>query len=161
MIVFDKDLKGVCDHQNIESMDFCTFLESIKNYCLSENVRTVAYAARELDVFLEYGFDTTTLYIDAKQVIKKWFVRNRFGDRPRPFALNAVLQYLGYLEYQSFGNRQITQRIRRVRHQLVRRGQDYSSLTPTVKAKWTKVYKYNKQDVIGLLWALRETEIVA
>ena len=48
------------------------------------------------------------------------------------------------------GERQAAQRISFVREQLLKRHHEFDALTPTAKAKWTKVLDYNWHDCYGL-----------
>jgi hypothetical protein len=160
MFIFDSDLKGVCNDSDIFYIDLTEFLKQTILACQKNQLKIIGYTQRELNVFNDYGIDLSPFYVDAKRLLKSWFIKNVPKNRPRPFALDSVLKKLGYPKYQFWGNQQTTQRIKNVRDQLINRNQNYSSLTPTTKGKWTKVYKYNQQDVMGLLWALEVTKLI-
>jgi hypothetical protein len=160
MVIFDSELKGVCNDSDIFYLDLTEFLKQTILACQENELKIIGYTQRELNVFNDNGIDLSLFYIDAKRLLKSWYIKNDPGNRPRPFALDSVLKKLGYPVYQFWGNQQTTQRIKSVRDQLINRNQNYSLLTPTTKGKWTKVYKYNQQDVIGLLWALEVTKLI-
>jgi len=160
MFIFDSDLKGLCNETDILYMDLNEFLKQTFLHCQKNDFKIIGYTQRELQVFIDNDIKIPDYYIDAKKILKRWYNINDYENRPRPFALNSVLKQLEYPKYQFWGNRQTTQRIRSVRDQLIVQNQNYSLLTPTAKAKWTKIYKYNQQDVIGLLWALEKTNLI-
>ena len=159
-VVFDEDLSGVTVFPDVELANISSCLKEIMKFCVEHNCKIVGYSERELNVFADYNLDITELYFDARKELKRWYFERKLPNRPKPFALKSVLIHMGYPDYQSFGNRQTTQRIASVKIQLINKNQDYSALTPTVKGKWTKVLKYNKQDVIGLLWALENANLI-
>jgi hypothetical protein len=64
--------------------------------------------------------------------------------------LKAYLSLIGYRLPTYFGERQAAQRISYVREQLLKRNHKFEALTPTAKAKWTKVLDYNWHDCYGL-----------
>ena len=50
----------------------------------------------------------------------------------------------------AFGPLLTGKRLRAVGNMLIARGNDYSRLTPTVKAQWTKLLKHNEYDCFGM-----------
>ena len=160
IFVFESELKGVCNDSDILYSDLTEFLKQKLEDCQKHNLKIIGYTQRELNVFIDSGIDMSLFYVDAKRLLKSWFIKNDPINRPRPFALDSVLTKLGYPDYQFWGKQKTTKRIKDVRDQLINRSQNYSLLTSTTKGKWTKIYKYNKQDVIGLLWALEITNLI-
>ena len=75
-------------------------------------------------------------------------------DPENPYAgRNRLHRYFELIDYpvpRAFGPGNAAQRIRYVRKMLVRRGGNYSALTPTAKGKWTKALKHNWYDCDGL-----------
>lgn len=155
------DLQGGANAEHVLHMQLSEFLEFILKYAKTKNCLIVGFTNRELDVFLERGFsDAEKYYYNAHKALKKWFNKNHYQDRPRPFALKAILEFWDY-PLKSYGQRQTTQRIEHVRKQLIRNEQDFSQLTAVAKQKWTKVLNYNKQDVLGLKFAMDKAGLLS
>lgn len=152
-IIHDESLVGTTIFEGTEFLDIESFIQSMSNFCRENKYTIIGYSQRELQVFQDFGFDISEIYFNARKELKKWY--NRIGRlKPEPFSLDSVIKDLGYPNYQNFGKQQTTQRINHVRNQLILRNQDFQALTPTAKSKWTKVIKYNMQDVISVFWAL-------
>jgi hypothetical protein len=119
-----------------------------------EGYKIIAYSTLEGTVLIPLvsNDDISYWYRDAHKYFKFHSKMWRGVRRPRPFTLSSVLDRLG-IEERQYGNQQASQRIRYVKEQLIRRG-DYNDLTPTAKAKLTKVIRYNEDDVCCLRKAL-------
>ena len=70
-----------------------------------------------------------------------------------------ILEFFNY-PLKFYGFQQATQRIRAMETQLIRHNQDFMKVTPVTKSKWTKVLNYNRQDVEGMMFALKAANIV-
>jgi hypothetical protein len=160
IIILDKNMIGVTDQKNVVFMDLQSFLEETASFCRKENKKLIGYSNKELEVFKEFGVDISDIYYNPIKNLKKWFYKKQY-KLPKPFALNDVLKVLEYPKYRYFGDKQTTQRIKHVTTQLIRSNQNFQDLTPVAKSKWTKLQKYNNQDVVGLLWTLEHSQLVA
>jgi hypothetical protein len=81
-----------------------------------------------------------------------WWMPHRLGHFVEVFDRNENSEpgEVGYLVPKSFGPGNSASRIRAVREMLLKKGGDYSLLTPTVKAKWTKALLHNWHDCNGM-----------
>jgi len=116
-------------------------LQAIKDHCSSNELKT----------FFESNI------VDAKKLARVW-KKLFFPDVVFPYLtgqgrhrLNEYLKLIGYSVPKSHGPGNTGQRIRYIRHQLVRHGSDYRSVTSVTKAKWTKLLAHNFHDCWGLL----------
>jgi hypothetical protein len=125
-----------------------------------ESRHIVAWSNYEKDVFLgvaaEDSADIESLFVDAKLHARRWkrrvhphitFPRTRFGGTHR---LKYYFSLIGYRLPSYFGERQAAGRISFVRNALATHSGDFAAITPTAKAKWTKVLDYNWHDCNGL-----------
>ncbi len=153
-IVLTESLQGCEGHSNLTYLTIEDFFERLMEKVVNQDLMIVAYTSREMSVFEEYGYsEIQDHYYDAHKVLKKWFNKNHYDSRPRPFDLYSVLKYFEF-PLKNYGNRQTTQRIRYMEDQLVRHDGDFTKVTPVAKQKWSKVLNYNKQDVEGMFYAL-------
>jgi hypothetical protein len=153
-------LSGTTHDGRVDYLSIEEFLQFWSKFIIENDLILVGYTSRELSVFEDYGHDQMKHhYYDAHKVLKKWINRNHYKDRPDKFDLESVLIFFDY-PLKKFGNRQTTQRIRHMEQQLIRLNQDFTSITPVAKQKWTKVLNYNKQDVEGMLFALDKAGLV-
>lgn len=130
--------------------DFCIWID----FMIEEGYKILAFSTHEGEVLLPHmsNQNISFWYRDAHKYFKFHSKMWRGVRRPRPFTLSSVLDRLG-IEERQYGNQQASQRIRYVKEQLMRRG-DYNDLTPTAKAKLTKVIRYNEDDVCCLRGAI-------
>lgn len=163
---------GVWYQDNFETIFFSEVFESCLPHYLNSKVQSldefgkwiegkiqkgykiIAYSTLEGDVLLPLvsNDDISYWYRDAHKYFKYHSRMWRGINKPRPFKLSAILKRLG-IEERQYGNQQASQRIKFAKEQLIRRG-DYNELTPTAKAKLTKVIRYNEDDVCCLRDAL-------
>ena len=94
--------------------------------------------------------------VDAKVISKLW-KKKFFPDVQFPYVtgqgrhrLAEYMKLIGYSVPSIHGPRNTGQRIRHVRHQLIKRRGDYDALTSVTKAKWTNVLEHNRHDCVGL-----------
>ena len=86
---------------------------------------------------------------------KKAFPEVVFKKSPKKWKMgkNSLDQYMRLIDYQvpkAFGPGNSASRIRAVREMLLKKGGDYSLLTPTAKGKWTKALLHNWHDCNGM-----------
>ena len=91
----------------------------------------------------------------AKFWKKKAFPEVVFKKSPKKWKMgkNSLDQYMRLIDYQvpkAFGPGNSASRIRAVREMLLKKGGDYSLLTPTAKGKWTKALLHNWHDCNGM-----------
>ncbi len=91
----------------------------------------------------------------AKRWKRKYHADVLFEVNPKPrmrgrHQLHRYFELIGYSVPKAFGPGNSAQRIRHVREMVTKKGGDYSALTPTAKAKWTKALEHNWHDCNGL-----------
>lgn len=164
---------GVWYQDNFETIFFSQVFESCLPYYPSSKVQSldkfakwiqgkiqegskiIAYSSLEGSVLMSHvtNTDISYWYRDAHKYFKFHSRMWKGVSKPRPFTLSSVLERLG-VEERQYGNQQASQRIKFAKEQLIKRG-GYINLTPTAKAKLTKVIRYNEDDVCCLRDAIR------
>lgn len=166
LVVLDQRLIGILQSPlaqeiPISFQTITDFLEHTLQRVRNESKKIVAFSDREKHVFESKDLDVTGHYWNAHKDLKKWFRENDPVNRPKPFALDSILRYFSYPSHTDYGEKQATQRIVHVRNMLESRGQNYSKLTNVAKSKCTKLIRYNKQDVEGLIFALEKSALIS
>lgn len=159
-IVLTENLKGCEGHSGVVFQPLREFLSESISLAVMHNVKICGFTTREMEVFLEAGLpEIENHYFNVHKALKKWFNQNHHATRPRPFSLDKILEFFNY-PLKSYGFQQATQRIRSMETQLIRHNQDFTKVTPVTKSKWTRVLNYNRQDVEGMMFALKSASIV-
>jgi len=156
-IVLTEDLRSAANAKNLRFIDGNTLIKQLVNQAKKENRRIVAFSTHELAKCREYfNVDLSPFYCNANSVAKAW-KRKKFPEIKKRFSgLKQYLSFIGFERGAYLGDRQSTQRIQSVRKMLAVKG-DYEKLTPTVKAKWTKLLEHNEIDVLGMKKLVLET----
>ncbi len=148
--VFDPKLYLAAAHSNLDCCDASSFCNELVMRASDEKRRIVAFSSYEKTIFKKYyGLDISPLYADARKIAKvlRPLILQASGEKPRD--LKSYLNAIGYERGNYLGLKQTAPRIRAVSSMLEKR-QDFENLTPTVKAKWTKVLQHNHIDVDGM-----------
>lgn len=155
-VVFDEALKPAALKKNMRMNSIEAEIVNLIRTCNNENRLIVAYSQHEFNIIREYANqDISQYYRDARMIAKKW--RNRlYRDSCRCKSLKDYLSFIGFNRPSHLGERKTTSRIKSVKDMLLRRG-DYDSLTPTTKAKWTKLLEHNEIDCKGMRALVRTT----
>lgn len=109
-----------------------------------------AYSRHELNVVQEFaGVDLSDTFRDARKIAKKW--KNKFHKEAAAGcrSLKDYLAFIGYERGAHLGERKSTSRIKTVKEMLEKRV-EFKKLTPTAKAKWTKLLDHNEIDCRGM-----------
>ena len=158
VIILDQDLKGLVDIKDLRAsyFDLNDFMENIIARARRENKKIIAYSEHELLKFGENGFDISDCYVNARAETKTWFTINKIPNRPKPLGLKPVLKYLNYPALIDYGTQRVTEKIKKIKKELIRHKQDPTKLTPLAQENWRDLVAYNEQDVRGLVYVLEE-----
>lgn len=149
-VVFDPSLVLAAQYKRLEQQSFDAFAYSLAETARMDNRLIVAYSQYEVNVIKTFaGVDISACYVDAHKLAKYWKNKCHHGEPIEGWGLKDFLAFIGYKRGQYLGEQKSTKRIRAVSTMLEKRG-SYESLTPTVKAQWTKVLEHNRIDVQGM-----------
>ncbi|MBM3419052.1 MAG: hypothetical protein FJY17_09070 [Bacteroidetes bacterium] len=158
-IVLTDTLLGCVGPTKVTYQPLKEFLQETLDLAEKHQTKICAFSTLERDVFVEQGYqEIENYYCNAHKVLKKWFNVNQHNNRPRPFSLSNVLLFFQY-PLVSYGYQKASKRIKDMEDALRIHKQNYANVTHVVKAKWTKVLNYNKQDVEGMKFALERIHI--
>lgn len=157
-IVLDPELALAAEAKQLPVMGLEDVVESLLRQSVQEDRYIVGFSYHEKDTILKYaGIDISHRYRDAHKVAKTWANRLR-GDKPANWELVTFLKFIGF-EYTNYGQTLVTKWLRAVIGMSNKKG-SLEACTPTVKAHWSKLLKYNEQDCRGtkalMLHALRD-----
>ena len=153
-VVFDETLRLAAEINNLRFIPIEVYLTTLRDKAVAEGRRIVAYSSHEKTMFQQHAnLDISAQYADAR-LIAKVLRRKLEPDAPRPKALKEYFELIGYKRPTYLGERRTTSRIRAVADMLGKR-KSFQSLTPVVKAKWTKLLQHNKHDVVGMRALIR------
>ena len=153
-VIFDGTLRLAAENNDLGFIPIEVYLTKIRDKAIAEDRRIVAYSSHEKTIFQQYvKLDISRQYADAR-LIAKVLRRDLEPDAPRPKALKEYFELIGYNRPTYLGERRTTSRIRAVADMLSKR-KSFQSLTPVVKAKWTKLLQHNKHDVVGMRALIR------
>lgn len=153
-VVFDETLRLAAEINNLRFIPIEVYLTTLRDKAVAEGRRIVAYSSHEKTMFQQHAnLDISAQYADAR-LIAKVLRRELEPDAPRPKALKEYFELIGYNRPTYLGERRTTSRIRAVADMLGKR-KSFQSLTPVVKAKWTKLLQHNKHDVVGMRALIR------
>ena len=151
------EAKSQCVNQSLEAT-----LEDIVALSRSEEREIVAWSSREeLAVEQHSAAEGLNKYfsehlVDGKVITKQW-KKNFFPNVQFSYVvgygrhrLAEYMKLIGYSVPSIHGPWNTGQRIRHIRHQLIKRRGDYDALTPVTKAKWTNMLEHNRHDCVGL-----------
>jgi hypothetical protein len=139
-------------------------LTEVRRVAESDDRRVIAWSIHERDQLASCLSDADDQAWFAEHVLnaiplaKRW--KRRFHAdvvfkvdpklRRGRHQLHRYFELIGYTVPTAFGPGNSAQRIRYVREMLDNKGSDYSALTSTAKAKWTKALEHNWHDCNGL-----------
>ena len=153
-VIFDETLRLAAEFNDLSFIPIELYLTTLRDKAVAEGRRIVAYSSHEKTMFQQHAnLDISAQYADAR-LIAKVLRRKLEPDRPRPKALKEYFELIGYNRPAYLGERLTTSRIRAVADMLGKR-KSFQSLTPVVKAKWTKLLQHNKHDVVGMRALIR------
>ena len=158
VIILDQDLKGLVDIKDLRAsyVDLIDFMETIIARARRENKKIIAYSEHELLKFGENGIDISDCYVNGRKETSRWFSINQKPNRPTPLGLKPVLKYLNYPALIDYGTQRVTEKIKRIKNQLILHNQDPTKLTPLAQENWRDLVAYNEQDVRGLVYVLEQ-----
>jgi hypothetical protein len=148
--VFDTRLLAAAKHSNLNYCDGTKFLSELVQKASNENRRIVAFSSYEKQTIKKYyDIDIADAYADARLIAKalRPTIFESTGLKPRD--LKSYLTAINYKRGDYLGIKQTAPRIRAVASMLEKKP-NFEDLTPTVKAKWTKVLQHNRIDVEGM-----------
>jgi hypothetical protein len=156
VLILDPELAGLekLKFPRAEFQPIKTFMRRISNKCIEFNKKIIAYSTHEKNKFEESGYDIQEHYVNARRKVASWFYHNEPEDRPRPLGLKPVLEYFHYPNLVDYGTHKVTDKIRRIRTQLIRHNQDPTKLSPRALQDWKDLVAYNEQDVRGLVFVM-------
>mgnify|MGYP005635296451 FL=1 len=139
-------------------------LEGLRRLSQEENRLIIAWSTHESSELAQRvdGLDGEWFsenVVNAIPIAKFWkkkaFPEVVFKKSPKKWKMgkNSLDQYMRLIDYQvpkAFGPGNSASRIRAVREMLLKKGGDYSLLTPTAKGKWTKALLHNWHDCNGM-----------
>jgi hypothetical protein len=155
--VFDDALEPAAFAKGLGSRHLDDFLTELLRRCQEEGRQLIAFSQYEIDeAALWARIDLSPVYCDGKRIAKRWVNRAGRGDELEDWSLKSFLRFIGFPRPSNLGISQASSRLLYVRSMLIRQG-TYQGLTPTAKAKWTKLLAHNKIDCDGLRALLRAT----
>jgi hypothetical protein len=156
VLILDPELAGLekLKFPRAEYQPIKTFMRRISNKCIVFNKKIIAYSTHEKNKFEESGYYIQEHYVNARRKVASWFYHNKPEDRPRPLGLKPVLEYFHYPNLVDYGTHKVTDKIRRIRTQLIRHNQDPTKLSPRALQDWKDLVAYNEQDVRGLVFVM-------
>jgi hypothetical protein len=157
-LILDPQLKGLASMENprVDYQSLNVFMNRISKRARRENKKIIAYSNHELLKFGENGIDISDCYVNARAETSRWFSINQKSNRPKPLGLKPVLKYLNYPALIDYGTQRVTEKIKRIKNQLILHKQDPTKLTPLAQENWRDLVAYNEQDVRGLVYVLEE-----
>jgi len=158
ILILDPELAGLAKLKfpRVKYQPIDTFMSWISNKCIVFNKKIIAYSTHEKNKFQESGYDIQKkYYVNARRKVASWFYHNEPKDRPRPLSLKPVLKYFHYPNLVDYGTHKVTDKIRRIRAQLIRHNQDPTKLSPRALQDWKDLVAYNEQDVRGLVFVMK------
>ena len=157
-LILDPQLKGLASMENprVKNQSLNVFMNRISNRARRENKKIIAYSEHELLKFGESGIDISDCYVNARAETKTWFTINKIPNRPKPLGLKPVLKYLNYPALIDYGTQRVTEKIKRIKNQLILHNQDPTKLTPLAQENWRDLVAYNEQDVRGVVYVLEQ-----
>ena len=157
VLILDPELAGLekLKFPRAEFQPIKTFMRRISNKCIEFNKKIIAYSTHEKNKFQESGYDIQIkYYVNARRKVASWFYHNEPEDRPRPLGLKPVLEYFHYPQLVYYGTHKVTDKIRRIRAQLIHHNQNPTKLSPRALQDWKDLVAYNEQDVRGLVFVM-------
>ena len=142
--------------------NFVETIEQLRHTAMLENRKLFAFSSHEFSEIMEKVNDPSTVrwweenLVNVLQYAKKWakkrhpdYVFKKTSYRSGKYSLDQFFDLIEYPVPTAFGPGNSAKRIRDVREALVKRDGDWSRLTRTQKAKWTKAMKHNWHDCEG------------
>ncbi len=159
-LVLDPTLRPAAEAKGLRVTDGTAALRGILERARLEDRIVCAFGNREREAALEdFGVDLGDRYVNVHPIVKRsWKLtrperpkrgRGQTWSRRGGFSLEFFEKGLGLVRPPHLGHGHATKRLRGVRQALERHGV-WSGLTPTAKAKWTKLLDYNETDVRNL-----------
>lgn len=142
---FEDILSNLADDLNVTFITWDKWIQLLKQYQM-EGYLAIGYTMHEAEKTIELG-PAEYWYRNAHWFLKRHVNWTSIG-RPKYWSLEYVAKHLGF-ELKHYGSRQATQRIGYALKFAAKYG-NFQKFTPTAKAKWTKLLRYNKQDVDSL-----------
>ena len=161
-IVLDPALRPAAEERGLRVADGTAALQGIVERARLEDRLICAFGNREREAALaDFGVDFGELFVNVQPLAKRWWKRNRSERPKRQRGKKVNYRSGGYsLEFFEAGfglerprhlkSGNATKRLRGVRDALLTHDGDWSRLTRTAKAKWTKLLDYNEADVRNL-----------
>jgi hypothetical protein len=157
-LILDPQLKGLARMENprVKNQSLKVFLNRIFKRARRENKKIIAYSEHELLKFGESGIDISDCYVNGRKETSRWFSINQKPNRPKPLGLKPVLKYLNYPALIDYGTQRVTEKIKKIKKELIRHKQDPTKLTPLAQENWRDLVAYNEQDVRGVVYVLEQ-----
>jgi len=157
-LILDPKLKGLASMENprVKNQSLKVFMKRISKRARRENKIIIAYSNHELLKFGENGIDISDCYVNARAKTSRWFTIMKKPKRPKPLGLKPVLKYLKYPALVEYGTQRVTEKIKKIKKELIRHKQDPTKLTPLAQENWRDLVAYNEQDVRGVVYVLEQ-----
>jgi hypothetical protein len=158
-IVLDGGLRTAAEAKDLKVESGERAILQLRERALDEGRRVCAFSTHELTVCSEhFSVDLSDVYVNGLKVLRRWWHHCRPDETLECRSQAAFERAMGLERPPHLACGNAAQRLRHVRNQLAARG-DHSSLTPTAKAKWTKLLAYNRLDVVNLAELVRRAAV--
>jgi hypothetical protein len=179
-IILNESLAGAARAKGLKCRTMKEFTDQLSSFASDTSLILCAYTRAEAHVLAAYFESKQTplpdlKYCDLHKAAKKWVNKRKhkeFNDLP-PFRIGAstyeqrrlrwslasVMRVTNYTAPADYAPRKTTQRINSVITALDKKGGDFDKISPTNKAKFTKLLKHNEFDVMALVHLFDEIQL--
>jgi len=149
-LVLDEKLALGAAAKGLRVSTLAECINSLMAVSKEEDRLIVAYSQHEKNVIREFAqIEMEGRYRDARMIAKRWMAKCRTDQPLSGRGLKDFLDFIGYPRGTHLGEKKTTSRLKAVAEMLERRGK-LDTLTPVVKAKWTKLLEHNGIDCRGM-----------
>ena len=178
-IILNEGLIGAGQAKGLECLTTKEFVDRLVSLANDRPLVLCAYTRAEANVLATY-FESIQMplpdlrYCDLHKAAKKWVNKRKheeFNNLPpyrigasayeqhrQKWSLASVMRVTNLMAPHDYAPGKTTQRINSVINALARSGGYFDQITPTNKAKFTKLLKHNEFDVLALLHLFEEIQ---
>ena len=178
-IILNEGLIGAGQAKGLECLSTKEFMDRLVSLMNDSSLILCAYTRAEANVLAAYFESIQTSlpdlhYCDLHKTAKKWVNKRKheefnnlppyrigasaYEQRRQKWSLASVMRLSNIMAPHDYAPGQTTQRINSVIKALARRNGDFEQITPTNKAKFTKLLKHNEFDVMALVHLFDEIQ---
>ena len=178
-IILNEGLIGAGQAKGLECLSTKDFMDRLVSLMNDSSLILCAYTRTEANVLAAYFESIQTSlpdlhYCDLHKAAKKWVNKRKheefnnlppyrigasaYEQRRQKWSLASVMRLSNLMAPNDYAPGQTTQRINSVIKALTRSGEDFDQITPTNKAKFTKLLKHNEFDVMALAHLFEEIQ---